>query len=109
MTSSMSPAQLDIARLRPLRVFEFDPTWAHPLTDDSTIQYSYVLPIPEFKSRIGLGEDIPPKQRRALNADGRDAIEHVQLVHATSPGGFSASNVPDGDPGTCDEDHTDFE
>ena len=70
---------------------------------------SSVLPIPEFKSRIGFWEDIPPKQRRALNADGRDAIEHVQLVHATSPGGFSASNVPDGDPGTCDEDHTDFD
>ena len=27
------------------------------------------------------GEDIPPKPRRALNADGRDAIEHIQLVH----------------------------
>ena len=40
VTSSMSPAQLDIACLRPLRVFEFDPTWAHPPTDASTIQYS---------------------------------------------------------------------
>ena len=49
---------------------------------------SSALPIPEFKSRIGFWEDIPPKQRRALNADGRDAIEHVQLVHATSPGGL---------------------
>ena len=93
VTSSMSPAQVDIARLRPLQVFEFDPTWAHLLTDDSTIQYSYVLPIPEFKSRIGFGDDIPPKQRRTLNADGRDAIEPVQLVHATSPGGFSAATI----------------
>ena len=46
-----------------------------------------MLPIPEFKSQIGFGDDIPPKQRRALNADGRNSIEHVQLVHATSPGG----------------------
>ena len=89
VASSLCLAQLDIAQLRPLQVFEFDPTWTHPLCEDPpTIQYFYVLPILQFKSRLGFGEDIPPKPRRALNADGRDAIEHIQLVHATSPGGL---------------------
>ena len=89
VASSLCLAQLDIAQLRPLQVFEFDPTWIHPLCEDPpTIQYFYVLPILQFKSRLGFGEDIPPKPRRALNADGRDAIEHIQLVHATSPRGL---------------------
>ena len=85
MASSLSPAQLDMARLRPWQVFEFDPTWTHPLTDDSTIQYFCVT---------HSGIQIPNRflrgysSKAALNADGRDAIEHVQLVHATSPGGL---------------------
>ena len=52
------------------------------------MQSYYVLPIPQFKSRLGFGEDIPPKPRRALRADGSDAIEHIQLAHATSSGGL---------------------
>ena len=72
-----------MARLRPLQVFEFDPT-GHIRSLMIQPYNISVLPILEFKSRIGFWEDIPPKQRTALNADGH----HVHLVHATSPAGL---------------------
>ena len=88
VASHLCLAQLDIAQLRPLQVFDFDPTWTNPHCDNPTVQSYYVLPIPQFKSRLGFGDDIPPKPRRALRPDGSDAIEHIQLAHATSSGGL---------------------
>ena len=88
VASHLCLAQLDIAQLRPLQVFDFDPTWTNPHCDNPTVQSYYVLPIPQFKSRLDFGDDIPPKPRRALRPDGSDAIEHIQLVHATSSGGL---------------------
>ena len=81
VAGSLSLAQLDIARRRPSQVFEFGPTWTHPFTDDSAIQYFYVIPIPEFKSRIGFGNDIPPKQCRAV---GRLTLMLVMLLNMYS-------------------------
>ena len=81
VAGSLSLAQLDIARRRPSQVFGFGPTWTHPFTDDSAIQYFYVIPIPEFKSRIGFGDDIPPKQCRAV---GRLALMLVMLLNMYS-------------------------
>ena len=49
-------------------------------------QYFYVLRNPEFKSKLGFEDDIPPPQQRALRPDGSDACQHVQLFYATSPG-----------------------